>query len=202
MAASAAQPLRERIAFTKDRPIEITLDDDGRPTEATARDGSTEYRYFLAGHKIAYLPEQAHEAIQRARAGNDATFAITKHTTQPWSVVHLEDEPTHVPTPVSQPRSAQPHDAPHQERTAQGWMQRGQPPTPAAPHRPDLPTPAQMAPGPLPTHASGYYTALCGAIQTAAAAERYAEQIGKPIHFTSEDVRCIAAAIFIQEGKR
>lgn len=192
MAASAAQPLRDRVAFSKDKPVEITLDDDGRPTDATARDGSTEYRYFLAGHRIAYLPEAVHEAIQRAHAGNDATFCLTKHTTKPWSVVHLEDEPRHdAPTPVSQPRTAQPHDQPHEERTSQGWVARGQPPTPAAQEQPQL-----------PAAATNYYTSLCAAIHTVKLAEKYGQQIGRPIAFGCEDVRTIATAIFIQEAKR
>jgi len=106
---SAPQPLRDRVTFSMNVPQEITLDGTGNPTATAARDGSAEVRYFLAGHRIMWVPQAVAHAIHNANAGEDASFAITKHRApKPWTVVHLEDEPAAAhepPPPVSQPRT-------------------------------------------------------------------------------------------------
>jgi len=203
--ASAAQQLRERIAFEMNVPVEIGLDRDGNPTETTARDGSAEYRYFLHGHKIAWLPDAVHQAIQRAQAGDSAWFALTKHRApKPWTVIHLDAQEPAAAQPPQQP-AARPAPAPApaatQERTAQGWIAREAPaaaPLASLPRRPlDAPQQRQLdEPG---GDASPMYGALCAAIRTAAAAERFAASIGRPLAFETQDIRAIAATLFIRE---
>lgn len=101
-ASSNGTGLREKVSFRKGTPLEVTIQEGGNPTESQSFTGELQYRYFLQGHKIMFVPESVHQDIQRARASYDATFAVTKHTEKPWTVVHLDDEPA---PPVSQPRS-------------------------------------------------------------------------------------------------
>ena len=76
----AAQPqtLRDRVTFESNRPLTITLDRDGNPTEQSNRAGETEYRYFLEGHQIMWVPPHVHDAIEQAQAGDGASFEITR----------------------------------------------------------------------------------------------------------------------------
>jgi len=117
MATATYQP-RDRVTFEMNAPVEVRLDGDGMPTASTGRDGNPEYRYFLSGHQIMWVPDAVHAAIDRAQAGDGAAFAITKHRSpKPWTVVHLDaDEPepaaAQTPTPISQPRSIKPRPAP------------------------------------------------------------------------------------------
>ncbi len=173
--AAAAQQLRDRITFDMNQPIEITLDRDGNPTESTARDGSPEYRYFLNGHRIMWVPEAVHEAIQRANGGDMASFAITKHRSpKPWTVIHLDaQEPGYGYSNEAAPPQA--------------------PPIPQQPAARPTPTPAPQD----AADSSPMYTALCAAIRTAAAAEKFAASIGRPLAFETSDVRAIAATLYI-----
>jgi len=161
--SAAAQQLRERIGFTGNTPMEIQLEGDGNPAEQEARDGSTEYRYFLAGRRIMWVPAEVHQAIQRAQAGANAQFALTKHKApKPWTVIHLDDEPA-APQPA---------------------------PSPAKPQS----QPRTVASEPEPTT---MYTALCAAIRIASEAEKYAQQIGRPLAFETGDIRAMAASMYI-----
>jgi hypothetical protein len=54
----------------------------------------------------------------------------------------------------------------------------------------------QQTPGELDT--STMYGALCAAIRTAASAERYAAEIGRPLAFETGDIRAMAASIYIR----
>ena len=42
---------------------------------------------------------------------------------------------------------------------------------------------------------------IIAAIETVNAAEKYAEAMGRPVHFTSEDIRAIGTSCFIQQHK-
>ena len=42
---------------------------------------------------------------------------------------------------------------------------------------------------------------LIAAIETVSAAEKYAEAMGRPVHFTSEDIRAIGISCFIQQHR-
>lgn len=178
--ATPAQTLRDRITFTINQPVEIQLDRDGNPTASTARDGSEEYRYFLAQHRIMWVPAEVHAAIQRADGGDSACFALTKHRApKPWTVIQLEaDEP--------QQPAARPAPAPAP-----------QPPTPAARRAPDMP--AQRHINEPESDNGPLYTALCAAIRTAAAAERFGASIGRPVAFETGDIRAMAATLFIHQ---
>ena len=175
--SAAAQQLRDRLTFREGQPIEVTLERDGNPTPMDARDGSTEARYFLQGHKIMWVPEAAHEAIQRAAAGENATFAITKHARKAWSVIHIEDEPRQ--------HTAPPHAATQRAATPSAQQQ------PAARH--DAQAPAAETSG-------QYYAAMCAAINVSIAAEKYSQEKGRPLSFTTSDIRAMATTLYIGQG--
>jgi hypothetical protein len=167
---------RQRISFTKDRPVDITLDETGKPTPSTNREGEPEFQYFLTEDRIMWVPPAVHDAIQRAQAGEHASFALTKHTTKPWSVVHLEDEPPAAQTPthtavVSRPRAAQ--------------------------------TPTQSQPEMQSDAMNGsqaLYACLCAAIRTAHAAEAFALKIGRPLVFQAADISAMGHTLYIQHN--
>jgi hypothetical protein len=191
------QQLRDRITFRQGVPVEVQLERDGAPTHCAGQLGP-EVRYFLEGHRIMWVPLEVADKIGNAQAGEGATYAITKHKApQPWSVIHIEDEP--VQWPAQQPAPSQ----------GNGWPTAEQQPAPrpaAAPRQQAAPRPRQQAPArqpqndalPQPTQ---MYAALCEAIRCACAAESYADKdIGYTLAFTSADIRAIAATIFIQAG--
>jgi hypothetical protein len=196
MSAATAQQLRERITFRQDQPVEIQLDGDGNPTEQDGRDGTPETRMFLQGHRIMWVPADVHARIQQAQAGPDAAYAITKHRApQPWTVIHLADEPAQAgwtaPDQQPAPRPAQPA--------------RAATPLAAAPRPRQEPTAGQPAQGALSTeqpYSTHMYACLCAAIKVAAQAETYAAQIGHPVAFETGDIRAMAATLFIQGAGR
>jgi YD repeat-containing protein len=190
--AAAAQPLRERVMFDMNVPVEIALDRDGNPTESTARDGSAEYRYFLFGHRIMWVPEAVHTTIQRAQAGDGAQFSVTKHRAPtPWKVVHIE---TNAP-PTGHGYSNAPSPTPAAPPVQQQQQPAAAPP--AAAPRPALDAPAQRHIDEPASDNGPMYGALCAAIRTAAAAEKFAASIGRSIAFETGDIRAIAATLYI-----
>jgi hypothetical protein len=188
--AAAAQQLRDRIAFEPNVPVEVSLDRDGNPTETTARDGSREYRYFLGNHQIMWVPEPVHQAIQRADAGEHAQFAITKHRApKPWTVIHLDaQEPAAPPPAAHRPAARQTTDDRAAAAIATAETERA-----LTEARQSATAPANLGIG-IPM-----YTALCAAIRTAAAAETFAAQIGRPVAFETGDIRAMAATLFIHQ---
>jgi hypothetical protein len=184
--AATATTLRDRVTFRQNEKQSVTADGPG-----TAQQGNngTEYRYMLDGHRIMWVPEDVHRAIEAAAqqtAGNGGSgwpiaLEITKRKDAPWEVVHLVDEP----------------------RPALGYGK----PSPTSARPATAPPPAKPAPRPAPPtgdaqpYNAGMYTALCAAIRTAAAAEEFARSIGRAIAFETADVRAIAATLFIQGTK-
>jgi hypothetical protein len=149
-----------------------------------------EYRYMLEGHAIMWVPEEAHRAIVRTGAAFPLAVEITKHRNG-WEVVHLVDEPAAANGyGQASPTSARPAQPQPAARPARGPLDTAQQ---QLPH----------TPGEQPYSAS-MYTALCAAIRTAAGAEKFAQEIGRPVAFDTADIRAIAATLFIHatEGSR
>jgi hypothetical protein len=177
--ATAATQLRERVSFRLDQTQTVTLDGPG--IEQAGRSGP-EYRYFVQGHAIMWVPAEVHQAIIGHGRSFPAQFEITKHKNG-WETVHVEDEPgqAHGYGQASPVRPAQPQPAP-----------RG----PLATAQEQLPAARGTMPSEQPYSAS-MYTALCAAIRTASAAEKFAQEIGHPVAFDTSDIRTIAATLFI-----
>jgi len=193
--AAAATTLRDRVTFRQNEKQSVTADGPGIAQQGN---NGTEYRYMLDGHRIMWVPEDVHRAIeaaaqQTARAGGSGwpiAVEITKRKEGPWEVVHLVDEPgPALGYGKASPTSARPTPAP--------------PPKPARPTAPASWPAAQVPPPAEQPYSASMYTALCAAIRTAAAAEEFARQIGRAIAFETADVRAIAATLFIHaEGGR
>lgn len=196
MATAAAAPLRERITFRIGERQTVTLDGPGIAQQG--RDGSTEYRYMLQEHRIMWVPEDVHRAIIGHGLTFPATFEITKRKAAPWEVVHLVDEP---------PAYA------YRQAPGCGSVNAGSPARPAQP-KPAATPAAPRASGPVATaqeqlpaargtmpgeqpYSASMYTALCAAIRTASAAEKFSQEIGHPVAFDTSDIRTIAATLFI-----
>jgi hypothetical protein len=192
--AAPSSNLRERVSFELNRPLEVTVESPG--VQQNARDGAKEYRYFLAGRRVMWVGEAVHDAIENA-GPLPLTFEITHRKSgraaATWEVVHLVDEPdSSQAAPAARPRAA------------------SQPPAASQPVPRELAPPFGGMPGGLPDPReatdvgnTSLYTCMCAAIRVAAAAEKFSQQIGRPMAFETSDVRAMAAALFIHgKGRR
>jgi predicted glycosyl hydrolase (DUF1957 family) len=188
--------MKEKFAFNV--PTLVTLDSEG--TEQPNGEGQPEFRYFLADHKIMWVPPEVHGAILDLRATEGDTVVITRHRDgrdQAWEVQPYTRESSAAAAirntataPASRaPLASQPRRSRNEPNTAAG-----------------LPAPAQQqlpgAPEEQPYSAS-LYTCMCAAIRVAAEAEKFAQSIGRPLAFETSDIRAMAASLFIhQQGGR
>ena len=172
--------LRERLAFQWNLPQPITLEGPGYPQEGK---NGEEYRYFLhhPPHSIMWVPPEVHSQIQRHTGSNaeGAELVITRHKTgknhATWTVERIEDEPiaaTAPPPPAPRPPAARPEPTP-----------------PAASSQARLP------------YSESLYTALCASIRVAQEVEKFAQAIGRPLAFSTDDIRAMAATLYIQQAK-
>jgi pyruvate/2-oxoglutarate dehydrogenase complex dihydrolipoamide acyltransferase (E2) component len=181
--ASATQQLRERVTFETNTPREITIDGHGTPTETESQYDGTQFRYFLDGHQICWVPPAVHLLMRKANAGMDATFAITKHRApKPWTVVHLEDGADTAREPEPQPAKKAPTAAPA-----------------AAPQQPAATTTPALEP--LSKQAAEMLACLQDAIRVASRAQQFAREHAHPLNFSTENVRSLAASLFIRAEK-
>jgi len=142
-----------------------------------------EWRYKLSDDKIMWVPDDVHNQItQRLQAGPGSCLTITHHKgtgrngQEFWTVVATPDD-----TQATAPQAAPPP----------------APPATPAPAARRAPAPQQQLPAQGEPYGTSMYTSLCAAIQAAAAAERYAAEIGRPMAFDTSDIRAIAATLFI-----
>lgn len=193
---AAPQQLRDRIQFEWNESQTVILEDSGVPQEG--RNGP-EFRYFLADHCIMWVPPEVHAQIQRHTQTYPFECVITRHKTgrnqATWTVERLEDEPPEAhQQPAPQP-AARPRKQPAAARPAPAPDTAAQPQT--AP--PTLPS-TQQPPAAMPRtaeYSNAMYTALCAAIRCAMEAEKFAQQIGRPLALESSDIRAIAATLYI-----
>ena len=183
-ATAAPRQLRERVSYEPNLPQTVTLESAG--VEQAGRDGTPEFRYMLEGGRIMWVAEEAHRAIQRATQADPQSncFTITKRKSgknaATWEVIQHADEPPAYTPPASQPSPAAARPAP-------------QPATPAN---------TSTRQGGLPDatgepYSTTLYSCLCAAIRDAAEAEKFAQQIGRPLGFDTGDIRAMAATLFI-----
>jgi len=169
--------LREKVQFQTNVPVLLTLDHDDGQT-ATGRFGDQFMYTFDSGQRIAWLDPHVRDLILSTCARKGDQIAITKRETKDghrkavrWEVQKVEEEPAPPPAAPKQPTAQAPQ-----------------------------PAPLPQAPGytPNPTTLTG---ALTAAINAARSAEIYAASIGLALRFTSEDVRAMAATLFIDRRR-
>ena len=181
---STTNTLRDRVEFPWNTPILVTL--QGAGFQQDGRNG-TEYRYFLGDHRIMWVPAEVHHQILRhcGSAPSGAELAITRHktgrNTATWTVERVEEEPlaSHI---ESAPEPPPPAPAPDNGYTAADQ-------------------PAQTQPAKVP-YSESLYTALCAAVRVAQEAEKFAQSIGRPLAFGTDDIRALAATIYISRKGR
>ena len=73
-----------------------------------------------------------------------------------------------------------------------------QPPTPAPPKH-------TTEPAAVPTnspYSTSLYTCLAAAVRVAADVEKFAASIGRPLSFTTPDIRAMGASLYIEHSKQ
>ena len=198
---------RERVTFTMNEQIHVVLASPG--IEQPNSTGAAEWRYFLEGEKVMWVPQQIHEAIQSASGGDPVGKAFTLQRYKPgaapftWQVAGPHQPPASTgnayrdrPNTGNLPRAGTPiqpgYSATNQPAQTQPARPLGQP-QPAA----------QMQPGEVPLSLGDSLAgAFCASIDVAGSAMVYAKAHGMQISFTAGDIRAMAATLFIrmQEG--
>ncbi len=181
-----------------------------KPTLVEGKSGQ-QWRYFVNDDEaILYLDGPAHEAIQDTEAGNGQEICLRKTKvgrSTHWEAERVENEPVPVEVIAGEPPELMSqHEASHWERIQQargkvngsangnGNGHHAAPP-------PANPPPAGQPPEP---HAPGtrmYAMALRSAIDAVKFAQDYAAGKGLELKFTTEDVRCMAATLYIDQRK-
>jgi len=194
---------REKVEFSPNIPTIVEL--DGFGTLQPSTNGADEYRYFLKGDKIMWVPPVVHEAIAATNAGKGDAFRITKHQAKARAPITWEASPvTHQP---GNGYSTENYD----RQPGQGWTKREAPQQPPTARRPMQTAPAAppaRAPQPaaqlaadapeLPTTpADRMAAAMKDAIDLWRGAANYAPEI----KWDAGDVRALAATLFIDGSK-
>jgi hypothetical protein len=169
-------------------PTQVVLDGKGQMQEGR---GGPEYRYFLDGEKIMWVPPEVHGQIEEAGAAgriDGATpITITKEQSKRGAPVRWRVEVG--PAIAQRPHTAgpRPDGKPYPNPTAAGRAP--QPAAQLAANAPELPV----------THADLMAQCIKDAIDLLRGAKSYAPEIV----WDTQDVRCLAASLFIaQTGGR
>jgi hypothetical protein len=203
---------REKISFaTMTSPAMLTLESEGK--EAPGRFG-LQYLYFFDRGRVSWVEPEIHDKIQQSGAHAGDTIKVARHETRvgnrrgplAWTV-HLQTQQQDEPPEAAEEADRRMHQPPpmYQEPTAPARPAASQPapqsrPLASQPAPRTATTPAQGAAAeqhPLSTRTAAMAAALAAAVDAAATAESYAEAHGKRITFSSEDIRAIAATIYI-----
>ena len=168
-----------------------------------------QWRYFVNDDEaMLYLDEPAHAAIAATGANPGDELCLRKERLgrkTEWAADRVEEEPVHVEGEI---RSAS------QQASRQRFEARTQAPGPKANGNGNgngnghsngnghqAPPPASNPPLPHAPGASQYAMALRTAIDAAKFAQEYAAAKGLTLEFSTEDVRCIAATLYIDQRK-
>lgn len=95
-ASNGTGPLRTRLEFALNVPQELQIESKG--VEQANASGAQQFRYFLAGHYIMWVPPEVHNAIAAAGPPEDESgvFVITKNkhgrAAATWHVHHVAPE--------------------------------------------------------------------------------------------------------------
>ena len=207
---------REKLNFsTMHTPILLTLENDGK---AAPGKFGLQYLYFFDRGRVAWVDPPIHDHIQQSGAHAGDTIKVSRHETRvgnrrgplTWAV-HLATQPQDEPPAAQEEMDLATVRRWEHERlkatigTAPARPAASQPapqsrPLASQPAPRTATTPAQGAAAeqhPLSTRTAAMAAALAAAVDAAATAESYAEAHGKRITFSSEDIRAIAATIYI-----
>ena len=195
------------IRFDPNTVVEIALKYDGGK-EITSRipDAPNQMMYTLCGDDTIYVPLHVADQITKLGIKRAELFSVCKRVSgnvTRWEVKRVGDTVTEALAPNS--FEALPTAIPQQKVNPSKSMPTAAVATVPAPVK----APAQT-PNSTHIHHTGYSrtmaAALIAAIDSAREAERYATAVGIPVkpltvEFLAEDIRAIAATMFIQASK-
>ena len=192
---------RQKVTFAPNIPTQVVLDSE--PTMQQNASGAEEWRYFLAGEQIMWVPLEAHQQIQDAGAVEGDSVVIEKRKrgkeAANW-IVTTEPEPDArqaLRNATTAPASRQPA-PPRPTRGDNALPARGL----AADPIPQPPTPdARQAVEESLTAADLLAGALAAAIDAATEASDYARRKGLALAWTAADIRAMAATLYIERAK-
>jgi pyruvate/2-oxoglutarate dehydrogenase complex dihydrolipoamide acyltransferase (E2) component len=202
MATNGSYQAREKVSFaTMQSPALLTLESDGE--EQPGRAG-LQYRYFLGGGKIAWVDPPIHDAIQQSGAHAGDTIKVARHETRNgnrrgplmWSV-HLHTQQQDEPPAAAQEATRMRQPPPMYAEAAPARPAARQSASPAPAPQPAAPAQATAEQSPLSSRSTAMAAALVAAVDAARTAESYSEAHGTRIVFSSDDIRAMAATIYI-----
>jgi hypothetical protein len=198
---------REKVTFPPNIPTQVLVDGSGTLQESAS--GAPEYRYFLEGNRIMWVPPEVHQYIAAALASGSGdqreAFTITKQkqgrTAATWSVqLSQAERPSVTRNGYGTPSPATPPAIEHERTPYQGWIAREQPARSAP--QPAAVLAAEAGPELAITAADRMASALRNSIELWAAATTHAKAHGLQLAPNAGDVRATATTLFIAEGGR
>lgn len=187
------------VRFQTNVPEVIELE-FARGKQVSSQFGGDQVMYSLCDGRRMYLPPFVAQKIEDAGIGAHTPFTLCKREVTHGNRRSVEyvignldgGEPFQESAPAVTPKAA----AMTVKATTLSSPQHTSAPPPSAPSAPRL-----TATGGDDMDLAAMIYAHIRAIDVAHAAESYAAERGLAIRYTSEDVRCIAAALFIQQSK-
>lgn len=175
---------REVIKPQPDIPIVVRLDKGPEGLEREGRYG-VDYQYTVNGDRgVMWLPREARDQLVRcgAQAGDDVQIVKSmRGRAAVWSVQVVPDSNDPAPPAANQRTNGYVNG--HSNGNGNGSGQ------------------AQPAAKPQRPAAQWMVAALCAAIDASLAAAAYAKERGLELNFNEEDIRSIAATMYIQASK-
>jgi hypothetical protein len=190
---------RQKVEYSPNLPTIIELDGPG--TAQASQNGAQEWRYFLQGERITWVPETVHQAIVATGADHPgATFRITKHQAKArapitWEVERVDGAREHLHHGYSNQASPPPPPVTYERTPQQGWIGREAPP----PQR--QPQPAAKLASEAPELPIGPADRMAAALRDAIDLVRGAREYEPSLTWDASDVRALAATIFIETSK-
>jgi len=189
---------REVIKPQADVPVVVKLDKGPEGQEREGRYG-IDYQYTVNGDRgVMWLPKEARDHLVRcgAQAGDEVQIVKSlRGRIAQWSVQVMPDSNELAPPPPPR-RLPAPPPPPQQNGHANGYTNghgngsAGHPtPTPVQPSTAQRPAAQWMA------------GALCASIDASIAATNYAKDRGIELKFNEEDIRSMAATMYINASK-
>ena len=197
--ANPAQTPGGTVRFMTNVPEVIELE-FARGKQVSSQFGGDQVMYSLTDGRRMYLPPFVAQKIEEAGIGAHTPFSLCKkevthgnRRSVEYVIGNLDGEAEpfqESAAPIMTPKAA----AMTVKATTLSSPQHSAPPPPPS-------APRLTAAGGDDMDLAAMIYAHIRAIDVAHAAESYAAERGLAIRYTSEDVRCIAAALFIQQSK-
>jgi hypothetical protein len=204
-AANATRAMREKITFDANVPVTVSFEFPSQAGQPQAsKSGGEEFRYFLHGNKIMWIPPAAEAALRKH--GEPDTVTITKQKIG-TSITWLVEAPEEEPAIAAQLEASIAYTKNTTEARARTELAPAQPSQFAgSPARKEHPTPAEVREANeharrITPATARLVAALCSAIDATIEAEAYAESRGVKLRFSEGSIRALANCSEIGEQR-